>query len=173
MPLSYDQREYLRQQGANINQHGTIYRSGASLPYTKKLEVASAYSTERDAAGGKRPNISAIAQQCGVSRGYVRKVEEELHEFGSRTLQHDERRKHNSLSNTGLCSESLSYEDITHEEKNGADKFALQLEMAIASGFFCPGDVHVLDNASIHYGGDNFTTQLECCSCSYPQGRRN
>jgi len=67
MPLSDAQREYLRQQGANINQHGTIHRSGASLPYTKKLEVASAYSIERDAAGGKRPNISAIAQQCGVS----------------------------------------------------------------------------------------------------------
>eukprot|EP00984_Skeletonema_dohrnii_P023716 scaffold12812_cov89-Skeletonema_dohrnii-CCMP3373.AAC.2 len=82
MPLSDDQREYLRQQGANINQHGTIYRSGASLPYTKKLEVASAYSTERDAAGGKRPNISAIAQQCGVSREYMRQVEEEVHEFG-------------------------------------------------------------------------------------------
>ena len=129
MPLSYDQREYLRQQGANINQHGTIYRSGASLPYTKKLEVASAYSTERDAAGGKRPNISAIAQQCGVSRGYVRKVEEELHEFGSRTLQHDERRKHNSLSNTGLCSESLSNEDITHEEKNGADLFRIDASL--------------------------------------------
>ena len=101
MPLSDAQREYLRQQGANINQHGTIYRSGASLPYTKKLEVASAYSTERDAAGGKRPNITAIAQQCGVGRGYVRMVEEELNEFG-RVLQHDERRKHNSLSNTGL-----------------------------------------------------------------------
>eukprot|EP00984_Skeletonema_dohrnii_P025300 scaffold14417_cov76-Skeletonema_dohrnii-CCMP3373.AAC.3 len=67
MPLSDDQREYLRQQGTNINQHGTISRSGASLPYTKKLEVVSAYSTERDAAGGKRPNISAI----GISRGCV------------------------------------------------------------------------------------------------------
>ena len=295
MPLSDAQREYLRQQGANINQHGTIYRSGASLPYTKKLEVASAYSTERDAAGGKRPNITAIAQQCGVGRGYVRMVEEELNEFG-RVLQHDERRKHNSLSNTGLCSESLSNEDMfviyqlyldepsrtrssyvdwlhyftgtvvsemtisrffndallhnggfrrpnlvpfdkyrpdnylkmldyleiieridpsrikfgdekhlkgqdlynrkvrrdpitgvipptftngdfrntyavtgfcgidrysspvrynIHEEKNGADEFALQLEMAIASGFFRPGDVLVLDNASIHNGGDN------------------
>lgn len=85
----------------------------------------------------------------------MRKVEEELHEFG-RTLQHDERRKHNSLSNTGLCSESLSNEDIIHEEKNGADEFSLQLEMTIASGFFCPGDVLVLDNASIHNnGGDN------------------
>ena len=44
-------------------------------------------------------------------RGYVRKVEEELYEFG-RALQHDERRKHNSLSNTGLCSESRSNEDM-------------------------------------------------------------
>ena len=38
---------------------------------------------------------------------------------------------------------------------DGADEFVIQLEMAIASGFFCPGDVLVLDNASIHNGGDN------------------
>ena len=296
MPLSNAQRDYLRQQGAglSVNQHGNVYRRGASLPYTKKLEVASAYSTERDAAG-KRPNISAIARQCGVTRSYVRTVEDELNEFG-RVLQQEERKKHNSLSNGGLCSNSLSNEDVfvlyqlyldepsrtmssyvewlhyftgtvvsestisnffnkslyfkggfrrpnlvpfdkfrpenyekmldyldiieridpsrikfgdekhlkgqelynrkvrrdpitglipptytngdfrntyavtgfcgidpystpvwynIHEEKNGADEFALQLEMALASGFFRPGDVLVLDNASIHNGGNN------------------
>ena len=42
-----------------------------------------------------------------------------------------------------------------NEDKNGADEFALQLEMALASGFFRPGDILVLDNASIHNGGDN------------------
>ena len=88
-PLSDAQREYLLQQGVNLNQQGGIYRNGASLSYTKKLEVASAYSTEKDAAGGRRPNITAIAQQCGISRGYVRKVEEELNEFG-RALQQAE-----------------------------------------------------------------------------------
>ncbi len=294
MPLSEAQQEYLRQQGASVNQHGNIYRSGASLPYTKKLEVASAYSTERDAAG-RRPNITAIAQQCGVSRCYVRKVEEELNEFG-RALQQEERRRYNSMSNGGVCSESLSNEDMCviyhlyldepsrtrssyvewlqfftgtvvsestisrffndsfeytggfrrpnlvpfdkfrpenyekmltylevieridpsrikfgdekhlkgqdlynrkvrrdpitgiipptytngdfrntyaltgfcgidrysspvwynlHEDKNGADEFSLQLELALASGFFRPGDVLVLDNASIHNGGSN------------------
>ncbi len=294
MALSDAQREYIQQQGASVNQYGNIYRSGASLPYTKRLEVASAYSTERDTLG-RRPNISAIARQCGVSRGYVRNVETELEEFG-RVLQQEERRRHNIQYDSGLCSRSLSNEDrfiiyqlyldepsrslssyiewlhyftgnvvstqtisrffntcfdhrggfcrpnlvpfdkykpenyeklleylaiiqqfdpsrikfgdekhlkgqelynrkvrrdpITgivpptytngdfrntyavtgfcginrasspvwyyiHEDKNGAMEFALQLELALASGFFRPGDILVLDNASIHNGGDN------------------
>ena len=111
MPVSDAQRQYLREHGARVNQHGHIYRSGASLSYTKKLEVASAYSTEHDAAGGRRPNIAAIARQCGVSRGTVRKIEEELNEFG-RVLQMEERLRHNSVSNGGVCSESLSNEDV-------------------------------------------------------------
>jgi hypothetical protein len=294
MHISDGQREYLRQQHVLVNQQGGIYRTGASLSYTKKLEVASAYSTERDAAAGRRPNITAIAQQCGVSRGYVRKIEDELNEFG-RVLQQQEIRQNNNTSG-GPCSRSLSNEDMfiiyqlyldepsrtrasyvdwlfyftgnivsemtisrffngcfdhkggfcrpnlvpfdkfkpenylkmleyleivqmfdpsrtkfgdekhlkgqelynrkvhrdpitglipdtytngdfrntyaltgfcgidrasspvwysIHEDKNGADEFALQLEMALASGFFRPGDILVLDNASIHNGGDN------------------
>ena len=95
MALSDAQREYIQQQGASVNQYGNIYRSGASLPYTKRLEVASAYSTERDTLG-RRPNISAIARQCGVSRGYVRNVESELEEFG-RVLQQEERRRQRNI----------------------------------------------------------------------------
>jgi hypothetical protein len=64
----------------------------------------------------------------------------------------------NTYALTGFCGIDRASSPVwysIHEDKNGADEFALQLEMALASGFFRPGDILVLDNASIHNGGDN------------------
>ena len=42
-----------------------------------------------------------------------------------------------------------------HENTNDADRFAIELEYCIQSGFILAGDVLVLDNAAIHTGGEN------------------
>jgi transposase len=63
-----------------------------------------------------------------------------------------------NYSLTGFCGiddRSSAVFCIIHEEINDATEFALQLELAINSGFFHRGDVLVLDNAAIHIGGEN------------------
>ena len=66
MRLDQAQQELFQSHGFLINSNGGAYVSGASLGYTKKVEVASVYEKAlRD--GGKRPNISAIARECAVS----------------------------------------------------------------------------------------------------------
>ena len=42
---------------------------------------------------------------------------------------------------------------------NDADRFALELEYAICSGFFRGGDVLILDNAQVHTGKENTVLQ--------------
>ena len=42
-----------------------------------------------------------------------------------------------------------------NKAQNNADQFALDLEMAVISGFLLSGDVLVLDNAVYHTGGGN------------------
>ena len=42
-----------------------------------------------------------------------------------------------------------------HEEANDATEFSESVELACTVGFFHNGDVLVLDNAAIHYGGEN------------------
>jgi len=62
-----------------------------------------------------------------------------------------------NYSLTGFCGiddRSSAVFCIIHEI-NDATEFALQLELAINSGFFHRGDVLVLDNAAIHIGGEN------------------
>ena len=64
----------------------------------------------------------------------------------------------NTYAITGFCGidprSSAVWFNI-HEDTNGASEFARQLEMAIMSGFFQRGDILVLDNATIHNGGEN------------------
>ena len=45
------------------------------------------------------------------------------------------------------------------EGNNVAENFAIQVQMAVESGFLLPYDVLVLDNASIHTGGVNSTLE--------------
>ena len=109
MRLDQAQQELFQSHGFLINSNGGAYVSGASLGYTKKVEVASVYEKAlRD--GGKRPNISAIARECAVSPWFVRKVESELREFG-RVLKKNEIPK-GRTGPIGLCSQSLDDEDM-------------------------------------------------------------
>jgi transposase len=42
-----------------------------------------------------------------------------------------------------------------HDEPNDAEQFGIEIENALARGFFRAGDILVLDNAAIHAGGEN------------------
>jgi hypothetical protein len=60
-----------------------IYRTEGSLSYTTTLEVASAYSTERHAAAGKRPNITGrLLNNVASAVVMYARSEDELDEFG-------------------------------------------------------------------------------------------
>ena len=64
----------------------------------------------------------------------------------------------NTYSIVGFCgiderSTPMHY-SIT-QGNNNADNFALQVQLAVASGFLKPYDVLVLDRAAIHTGGQN------------------
>ena len=109
MRLSQAQQDLFHRHGYFINNNGGAYLSGASLGYTKKVEVASVY--ER-ACGecGKRPNISAVARECSTSTWFVRKIESELREFG-RVLKEDEMPKRRE-GPSGPCSKSLDNDDM-------------------------------------------------------------
>jgi len=64
----------------------------------------------------------------------------------------------NTYSLTGFCSidrRSTAVFCSIHDEINTATEFSVQVELAMSSGFFYPGDVMVLDNATIHSGGEN------------------
>ena len=64
----------------------------------------------------------------------------------------------NTYTITGFCGIDPRSTPVwynIHDDTNGASEFAVQLEMAIMSGFFHRGDVLVLDNATIHNGGEN------------------
>lgn len=64
----------------------------------------------------------------------------------------------NAYSMTAFCSiddRSPALFFNIHDCNNDATQFAADLEAAIASGFFHPGDILVLDNAAYHTGGEN------------------
>ena len=64
----------------------------------------------------------------------------------------------NTYSLTGFCGIDTRVPAVfftLHESNNDATQFALDLEAAIYIGFFHPGDIIVLDNASYHCGGEN------------------
>ena len=64
----------------------------------------------------------------------------------------------NTYSLTGFCGidkRSTAVWCSIHDDTNDAAEFALQVELALQSGFFRRGDIIVLDNAKIHIGGEN------------------
>jgi len=64
----------------------------------------------------------------------------------------------NTYSLTGFCGidrRSTAVFCAIHDGINDATEFSIQVELAMSSGFFHPGDVMVLDNAQIHVGGEN------------------
>ena len=65
----------------------------------------------------------------------------------------------NTHSITGFCSideRSVPVWYKIRKETNDAVQFKRDIEEAIATGFLLSGDVVVLDNATIHTGGDNY-----------------
>ena len=64
----------------------------------------------------------------------------------------------NTYSLTGFCGidrRSSAVFCSIHDDTNGAPEFAMQVELAASRGFFHQGDILVLNNASIHHGGEN------------------
>ena len=69
--------------GTRVNQHGGIYNQGVSFSFAKKVEIAAAYEAAKTANnGGNRPNQTALAAYCRVSRKTIQKVERELEQYG-------------------------------------------------------------------------------------------
>jgi transposase len=66
MHISDAQREYLRQQCVLVNQQGGIYRTGASLSYTKKL-----------ASGFFRPGDILVLDNASIHNGGDNNILEE------------------------------------------------------------------------------------------------
>ena len=64
----------------------------------------------------------------------------------------------NTYALTGFCgidTRSPALFFTLHDANNDATQFAIDLQAAINSGFFHPGDILVLDNAAYHKGGEN------------------
>eukprot|EP00984_Skeletonema_dohrnii_P034680 scaffold33635_cov188-Skeletonema_dohrnii-CCMP3373.AAC.1 len=84
-----------QQNNLSINRNGGYYINGTSYDHATKLRVASAYlSAQRQCDG--RPNISAIAKECGVNWHFVVKIEKELYSFGTALHPSDVRRNRNA-----------------------------------------------------------------------------
>jgi len=64
--------------GFTVNQNDGIYRRGIRYSIEKKLEVAAEYRRCEQAQNGALPNKADIARKCGVGRGFITKVENEL-----------------------------------------------------------------------------------------------
>ena len=83
MNLNNASRLLAAQDGYEFNQYNGVYKNGAQYDHRKKLEVAASYLELQEAIGGARPSIIAVAQECKVSRHYVRTVEKELQAHGT------------------------------------------------------------------------------------------
>lgn len=75
--------------GYDINEHNGIYNNGKEYSHSKKLEVAAAIVTAKESSLDGSVNISSVAEDCKVSRYYVRKILKELRVHG-RILRENE-----------------------------------------------------------------------------------
>ena len=101
-----EQQDFATASGLEVNANGGFYSKGKRLPIEKKAKVAMAMSA---AMNGDRPyNVSAIAQECKVSRTTVQGVAGELASHGR--LLTDKERKPDVP--TGVGSKTL---DVTDE----------------------------------------------------------
>lgn len=66
-----------------INANQGAYTNGCAYPLEKKLLVASVYDRCLRESGGRRPVLANVAKEAGVSIGFVSKVADELHAFGT------------------------------------------------------------------------------------------
>jgi hypothetical protein len=64
--------------GLSTNDNGGTYKPGAKYPRTKELSVLEWYTELKEEGGGCRPNITHVARDTGVSRAYVRTIEEQM-----------------------------------------------------------------------------------------------
>ena len=101
---SNELRNIFTQHGFQFNAHDGAYVQGKSYGHVKKLEVAAALTVAHNSPGGGLPNISAIQQQCKVGWHFVRKIEDELTEYG-RVLEPNE--KPRQYENIGPGSRTL------------------------------------------------------------------
>ena len=64
--------------GLSPNASGRAYRSGSALSFSEKVTIGSAYLKARETNNNVRPNISALARECKVTRKTILKIEGEL-----------------------------------------------------------------------------------------------
>ena len=79
-------------------------------------------------------------------------------ETGERPAMNPDPDFRNTHSITGFCSIDPTKPPVVfriHEGNNDAEQFAMDVELAIISGYIRPGDILVLDNAAYHVGREN------------------
>jgi hypothetical protein len=96
--------------GLKVNEHGRVYLDGSTLSFDQKVQVAAEYAKAKSENYDLRPNISVLAKRCRVSRGFVRKVEQELFSCG-RVIEPEVLRKEKDVP-VGPGSKSLSGLDM-------------------------------------------------------------
>lgn len=68
--------------GLSTNSNQGMYKNGATYGIEKKLLVAECYTRKKQEAGGRRPVLARIAEECRVSKNFVKTIEMELLEHG-------------------------------------------------------------------------------------------
>ena len=77
-PYGNSTASFAAQHGLSTNLHGRVYQNGRGLTREEKVWIGAQYINASDAIGGARPNITHLAQQCGVARSTILGIEEEL-----------------------------------------------------------------------------------------------
>jgi hypothetical protein len=68
--------------GAEINKNGGVFIRDHAYDFTKKIQVAMAYTIRKEGQGGIPPTSTAIGQQCKVSKKFTKKIAAELENHG-------------------------------------------------------------------------------------------
>ena len=69
---------FIGSHGLSTNALGRAYRNGKALSFSEKVTIGNAYLKARERNNNIRPNISALARECKVTRKTILKVEGEL-----------------------------------------------------------------------------------------------
>ena len=69
--------EYLIRTGGQTNEYGGVFQNGTAYSIDKKIEIRDIYLSKSFYLT-HQPNLSEIASLCGVSRKFVRQIENEL-----------------------------------------------------------------------------------------------
>lgn len=107
MVISVDYSLLPKDSNVLINANQGAYTNGCAYPIEKKLSVASLYDSRCRTAGlDRRPTLSSVAKEAGVSVGFVAKVLDELNTFGTVVES-----KSKYSGPRGIGSKSLTLED--------------------------------------------------------------